>query len=60
MSNVYEDDVPDAPDEERRCVNCGEILPPLHWWQRNWLLEPPPFHKGKDGEECWRGFMRPD
>ena len=45
---------------ERRCINCGEILPPLRWWQRNWLLEPPRFHDfaGADGPSCWRGMMR--
>ena len=45
---------------ERRCVNCGQPLSPLRWWQRNWLLEPPPFHDpaGVDGQVCWKGLLR--
>lgn len=45
---------------ERRCINCGLPMPPLPWWQRNWLLEPPPMHDpdGPYGPLCWRGLSR--
>ena len=46
--------------EWRRCVLCGLVLPPVRWWQRNWFLEPPPFHDpaGRYGALCWKGLMR--
>ena len=44
----------------RLCLMCGEPLPPLRWWQRNWFLEPPPYHdpRGPQGEQCKIGLMR--
>ena len=46
--------------DERRCILCDLILPPARWWQRTWLLEPPPFHDpaGPYGPVCWKGLCR--
>lgn len=40
----------------RKCLNCGEPLPLLKWWQR-WL-SPPPMHdpNGPDADRCWLLF----
>jgi hypothetical protein len=44
----------------RQCQFCGEPLPPLKWWQKNWLLAPPPFHKqrGTEGRRCRAGLFK--